>query len=91
MTRRGRTYTPQATLEYEQHVRDSYDGPLHEGPVQLHVELSPTQTLVTIEDAAWSSPLRGDIDNYLKSLLDGLQSVAFNNDRQVVFVTVDKQ
>jgi Holliday junction resolvase RusA-like endonuclease len=30
------------------------------------------------------SKLRGDVDNYVKSLLDGLNGVAYDDDKQVV-------
>lgn len=32
----------------------------------------------------------GDVDNYLKSALDGLNKIAFIDDRQVVSATVEK-
>ena len=32
----------------------------------------------------------GDLDNYTKSILDGLQGVVFENDRQVCRLTVER-
>jgi crossover junction endodeoxyribonuclease RusA len=84
MTKRGRTYTPKATLEAERRVRDSYSGPLFTGPVALNLLFEKDNVQVTIKDARWTSGLRGDIDNYVKTILDGLQGKAFDNDRQVV-------
>lgn len=86
VTRGGRTFTPKATLEAEALIRQAYDGPLFEGPVAITTMFRPDKTLVLIGDEEWwgTSPLRGDIDNYVKTVLDGLQGVAYENDRQVV-------
>lgn len=94
MTRRGRVYTPEATTQFERWVAESYgDGPLFTGPVHVRIRLHKDKTVVTVEEcAAGTSGLRGDIDNYVKSVLDGLQmgSAAFKNDSQVVRVTATK-
>jgi Holliday junction resolvase RusA-like endonuclease len=90
MTRRGRTYTPKATLEAEQRIRDAYSGPLFTGPVAMYVTFEKDHTEVTIRPADWTSGLRGDIDNYVKTILDGLQGKAFDNDRQVVHLQAAK-
>lgn len=90
MTRRGRTYTPKATLEAEQRIRDAYSGPLFTGPVAIQMFFYSDHTEVAIYEEEWTSPLRGDIDNYIKTILDGLQGKAFDNDRQVVSVSAEK-
>lgn len=88
MTRRGRVYTPEETLQYEDLVRTAYkaqDGELYDGPVRISVRLTNEATHISVQPTYLAkSPLRGDIDNYLKSIMDGLQGAAFNNDRQVV-------
>ena len=91
MTRRGRVYTPESTQLYEQTVRDAYgDGPKFTGPVAVSIVLAVDHTRVLVCDEKWSSPLRGDIDNYAKAILDGLQPEAFDNDRQVTLLVVEK-
>lgn len=89
MTRSGRTYTPQATLEAEALLREQYDGPLFEGPIAVRVEYFGDHQIITIEEIdGWrnESKLRGDLDNYLK-VLDGLNKHAWNDDRQIKHLT----
>ena len=93
--RRGkqRVFTPEATLVFEKHVAESYDGPRFDGPVHVRIRLHKDKTTVTIEDtSAATAGLRGDIDNYCKAILDGLQTdaAALGNDRQVVRLTATK-
>lgn len=87
--RRGRVFTPEATLLAEQVVREAYDGPLFEGPVAIQIHYGSDHTSIHIESVeGWEneSRLRGDIDNYVKLTLDGLNGVAFTDDKQVVEV-----
>ena len=90
MTRRGRVYTPETTYLHQNLIRDSYKGPLFTDSVEVLVDFDPEWTEITVRDYEYTSPLRGDIDNYLKAVLDGLQPVAFENDRQVMSVWMEK-
>jgi Holliday junction resolvase RusA-like endonuclease len=90
MTRRGKAYTPERTMQAQDRVREAYQGPCYEGPVAVECDFYPSETVITIRPFAHSSKLRGDIDNYLKTVLDGLQPVAFVDDRQVCSVWMEK-
>lgn len=91
MGRNGRVYTPKATLEAEEALVADYDGPLFEGPIRLHMRFDPTGTLVRIEEwNAEQSIMRGDLDNYVKLVLDGLEGVAYKNDKQVMALSAVK-
>ena len=84
MTRRGRAYTPQATLEHEAAIREAYDGPLFDQPVQVSIGYDTFGFGVTIEPLGYDCvSLRGDIDNYVKATLDGLNGGAYDDDRLV--------
>lgn len=91
MGRNGRVYTPKATLEAEGELAADYDGPLFEGPLALYMYFFPNETVIALSDTACvASPLRGDIDNYTKLVLDGLQGIAYPNDRQVTAIVAAK-
>jgi len=77
-------YTPKATRDYEQIVKDHYDGPLFEGPVSMSIVLSDKRAIVTITEMDCEiSPLRGDVSNYVKGIEDALNGLAYTDDRQI--------
>lgn len=94
MTRRGRAYTPMKTHLAEDVIRDGWNGPKYEGPVFMKVIFSKLGTEVTVgfleEEKFPPSALRGDIDNYLKLVMDGLNGAAYIDDSQVRYIEVTK-
>jgi len=93
MTRRGRVFTPATTLLAESIIKSYYRGPLYQGPVQVMVSYGTTEQTINITPLTGRVPskLRGDIDNYLKLTLDGLNGVAFLDDKQVHILLGEKQ
>lgn len=70
----GRVYTPVRTKEYEEAVRWCYraaGGGLIEGNVAMTIDVYEPK----------GHP--ADLDNYVKIIMDGLNGVAFKDDRQV--------
>ena len=94
MTRRGRVYTPQTTLEAEDAIVAAIpdDAPIFNCAVQMEITFTKDSTSVTIRDAPdWVTNLRGDIDNYVKLLMYGIQKAGIiPNDKQVVHVDAVK-
>lgn len=97
-------FTPTATLKAEAQVgwlaRQAMgtDGPVLERPVRLTVEVEMQQPLrlTRLEraaiDAGTKLPTKTpDIDNLLKTVLDGLNGVAFRDDAQVCEVRASKR
>lgn len=74
---RGRTYTPQTTIDYERKIRDAW---LEKYPT-LFIEKDVR--LVVHVEAYSKTAARADVDNYLKSALDGTQGTIFSDDAQV--------
>lgn len=98
--RRGRrnvAYTPQATRNFESQVgelvRDALPANQSFGsqPVCVTLEIHKEGFRLVVETAECSvRPIgvRGDLDNYVKSILDGLNGVLWKDDRQVELLTV---
>lgn len=91
--RRRKAYTPAETLEAEALIAMAWrraDGPMFDGPVSLLIEYDKLGQTITVQEAQHTSKLRGDLDNYTKLSLDGLNGVAFKDDRQVVHLDCSK-
>jgi len=94
--RRRKAYTPQATIDAEltvaTHYQHNYKGtPPYIGPLYLVVDYNVHGQRIQLLPAPHTSSLRGDIDNYIKTTMDGLQKgQAFANDSQVIGVYAEK-
>jgi len=87
-------YTDKSTREYEAAVESAYiasGGPRFVGEVQVTATFHKDHIDVTIIEATETSNLRGDLDNYVKALLDGLNGAAFLDDSQVVNIKAFKR
>lgn len=87
-------YTDKATKEYEDAIALYYVAsgfPKFEGNVQVSATFMSDHIHVQITPVKEESKLRGDVDNYVKSLLDGLNGVAFDDDKQVVNIKAFKR
>lgn len=93
----GRTYTPAKTEAAESRIAEQWThskGPLFPKDVQLKVWLHFSEDGVAVDvspaETIGKITLRGDIDNYVKTVLDGLNGTAWEDDIQVVEVTAVK-
>jgi len=87
-------YTDKATREYEELIAKTYkelNGYKFPGNVMVTVTFMSDRIHVTILGVKEESKLRGDVDNYAKSLLDGLNGVAYDDDKQVVSLRAYKR
>lgn len=92
-TVKGHSYTPKKTKDAEEEILWQYaqsKGPWFDGPVEMTLAFHKDHTELVIADAHTPSKLRGDIDNYVKTVQDALQGVAYDNDKQVVKITATK-
>jgi crossover junction endodeoxyribonuclease RusA len=75
-TKSGHSYTPPATLAYEQEIALAWRGPREfAGAVKV--------TIAVIENQRQNA---GDLDNYVKCILDALNGVAWVDDKQVIAI-----
>lgn len=69
----GRVYTPRATREYEERAAWAARA----------AGMRPLAGLVAVRAVFYLSRRAGDLDNYVKALLDGLKGAAYGDDSQV--------
>jgi crossover junction endodeoxyribonuclease RusA len=86
--RRGRVFTPEATLVHEAAIAEAWKKkfgrrkPL-EGPVKVTVDFDKHGMWIEVAPTELESVLRGDIDNYMKAVLDALNGIAYVDDGQI--------
>lgn len=87
-TRTGHTYTPEKTRKYEKEVARAWNGrPRFEGAVYVKIEAF----LQIPKKCKTARPIKKpDVDNIAKIILDGLNKMAWDDDKQVVRLTVNK-
>jgi Holliday junction resolvase RusA-like endonuclease len=90
-TRSGRVYTPASTATYERAIALllAHHRPI-EGAVSLDVVFVCKRPKTTRTAGRQLKTTKPDVDNLLKSLLDGLNGCLFHDDAQVVEVRAVK-
>lgn len=96
----GHMYTPDTTRAYEQKIAEEWRSrslTTYSGPVKVSIGFFmpiPKSWSKTDQEKAerWliMPTARPDIDNLIKAVLDGLNGVAFADDRQVVQLSATK-
>ena len=101
VTRWG-AYTPEKTINYENLVKSIYayeiKGPVHTGPLKMRIEayfeIPKAFSKVKRSEAekgALMPTKKPDIDNIAKIICDSLNNIAYQDDTQVVELTVIKR
>ena len=95
MTRYGRVYTPASTIEAEEIIRTAWTGDIMEGNLMLVCTFVKDEVRIIVQniDSNLKPPtkLRGDLENYVKLLMDGLNGVAWKDDKQVTMIVASKE
>jgi len=87
----GRVFTPKATVDFERmigwHARIAMKGRRPTlNPCLVSVVITRKRPLKT----KLAAPM-GDTDNYVKSILDGMNKIVFVDDRQAIQISARKQ
>jgi len=101
MTRRGRVFTPQDTIDYENYIRVCYqqergevflEGPLCAQVIVYHKipKAMPKYKQVKALDGTMLPTMKPDLDNVAKVVLDSLNNVAYSDDSQIVILHVER-
>ncbi len=100
MSRNGFAYTPPETVKFEKQVAAMYEGPKFEDErLAVHLKFSEAGIALEIFPAkkvkmvkkGKGRKLSGDIDNYAKAVLDALNGVAYDDDKQIVLLMLEKE
>lgn len=94
----GRVYTPNATHKYEKKVRECYEGNYYFDDEYISIKIifkfdipksySKKKHSEALEGII--RPQKADIDNYIKSCLDGLNKVAYKDDKYIIRLEAEK-
>lgn len=94
-----RIYTPEKTINYESFVKHCYYGNPHFCERQVAVDIKAYMPIPSsaskkkqqqmLEEIIRPSK-KPDLDNVVKSILDGLNGVAYTDDKQVIRITAEK-
>lgn len=94
----GRVYTPNATHKYEKLVKECYgdrhffDSQYISVKITFKFSIPKSYSKAEYYEALIGEikPKKADIDNYIKSVLDGLNGVAFTDDRYIYHLEAEK-
>jgi len=92
--RGGHFYTDKKTREYEDAVKQFYidaQGPKFDGLIEVELTFKKNSITISIMEIKNESKLKGDADNLAKAVLDALNTVAYDDDRQVNNLKVYKR
>ncbi len=89
----GKFYTPQKTKDFEKKVQWSYLSCRHrtffaDVPLKAAIEINVKKPKYCKREFPTVKP---DIDNQIKSILDGLNRLAYSDDKQIVEVKASKK
>ena len=100
-TKTGRAFTPNQTINYENWIKQCYieqSNKLLQGPIRARIEIyysvpkSYSKRKIEAIKYGTDYPMKKpDCDNVVKIVLDSLNKIAYDDDKQVVELTVLKR
>ena len=100
-TKTGRAFTSNQTINYENWIKQCYieqSNKLLQGPIRARIEIYHSvpksyskRKIEVIKDGTDYPMKKPDCDNVVKIVLDSLNKIAYDDDKQVVELTVLKR
>ena len=100
-TKTGRAFTPNQTINYENWIKQCYieqSNKLLQGSIRARIEIYYSvpksyskRKIEAIKDGTDYPMKKPDCDNVVKIVLDSLNKIAYDDDKQVVELTVLKR
>ena len=97
----GKAFTPNQTINYENWIKQCYieqSNKLLQGPIRARIEIYYSvpksyskRKIEVIKDGTDYPMKKPDCDNVVKIVLDSLNKIAYDDDKQVVELTVLKR
>jgi Holliday junction resolvase RusA-like endonuclease len=89
---RGKVYTPPKTKEFEKLVRKMASEQYRNGPLRDAVSMTVVFIIKKPKSVKREYPtVKSDLDNYIKSLCDALNGIAFVDDSQIIEINASKK
>ena len=95
---RNVVYTPKETLQYEKHIASCFTGNMLQGPLFVDItaffSIPKSYTKAqrkAIEDGILAPTKKPDADNIGKVVMDALNGVAYEDDKQIIDLRVTKK
>lgn len=98
MTRRGIVYTPKKTKDYEELIKEGYkktnEGKLSgeiEADIRAMYQIPKSTPKCKLQEMLKEHPQKKpDLDNIIKAVLDALNGIAYDDDKQVTKINIEK-
>lgn len=91
-TKGGRAYTPKKTKDFETSIKKMASEQYRNGPIKDAISMTVVFIIKRPKSVKREYPtVKPDIDNFLKSLCDGLNGIAYIDDAQIIEVNASKK
>lgn len=89
---KGRVFTPKKTKDFEDNIKKMASQQYRNGPIKDAVAITVVFVIKKPKTVKREYPtVKPDIDNFVKSLCDGLNGIAWVDDAQVIEVNASKK
>ena len=92
LSRFGRAFTPKKTQDFEEIIRDHSRAIMNDlDVIDTMISVSVSFTFKQPNKPSRAYPSKGDLDNFLKAVLDGMNGIVFFDDVQITHIEASKK